>query len=131
MTRATVALVARFPKLWPPRELTDGEAPDARFTLANERTFLAWIRTSLGLVAAAVGLEAFAPEVVPEVVRTPLVVVLLVVAAGLAGYAFRRWLTVEGAVRTGRPLRGSPATVVLAALIAVAGIVLAAAIAFA
>ena len=25
-----------------------GEAPDYRFSLANERTFLAWIRTALG-----------------------------------------------------------------------------------
>ncbi|MGA9680044.1 MAG: DUF202 domain-containing protein, partial [Mycobacterium sp.] len=30
--------------------------PDYRFTLANERTFLAWQRTSLGLLAAAVAL---------------------------------------------------------------------------
>ena len=28
-----------------------GHEPDYRFTLANERTFLAWIRTSLGLMA--------------------------------------------------------------------------------
>ncbi|CAM3393119.1 YidH family protein [Tsukamurella hominis] len=112
-------------RLWPPRALTDGEAPDARFTLANERTFLAWIRTSLGLVAAAVGLEAFAPHVVPEPVRTPLVVALLLVAAALAGYAFVRWLAVEGALRTHRELRGTPATLVLAALIVLAGAVLA------
>lgn len=110
---------------WPPRELIDGEAPDARFTLANERTFLAWIRTALGLVAAAVGLEAFAPHVAPDAVRTPLVAGLLVVAAALAGYAFRRWLTVEGAMRTGRALRGSPATLVLSALVVLAAVVLA------
>ncbi|CAM3907154.1 YidH family protein [Tsukamurella ocularis] len=119
------ASIAGVGRLWPPRALTEGEAPDARFTLANERTFLAWIRTSLGLVAAAVGLEAFAPHVVPSPVRTPLVVVLLVVAALLAGYAFVRWLSVEGAIRTGRELRGSPATLVLAALVVVAGAVLA------
>jgi hypothetical protein len=33
-----------------------GEAPDYRFSLANERTFLAWIRTALGFLAAGVGL---------------------------------------------------------------------------
>ncbi len=27
-----------------------GEAPDYRFSLANERTFLAWIRTALGFL---------------------------------------------------------------------------------
>ena len=38
----------------------DGSEPDPRFSLANERTFLAWIRTSLALFAAGVALEALA-----------------------------------------------------------------------
>ena len=38
-----------------------GDEPDARFTLANERTFLAWIRTSLALSAAGVALVAVEP----------------------------------------------------------------------
>ena len=33
--------------------------PDYRFTLANERTFLAWQRTSLGLMAAAVAAVSY------------------------------------------------------------------------
>lgn len=37
-----------------------GEAPDYRFSLANERTFLAWIRTALGFLAAGVGLDQLA-----------------------------------------------------------------------
>ena len=41
-----------------------GEAPDYRFSLANERTFLAWIRTSLGFLAAGVGLDQLAPDFV-------------------------------------------------------------------
>ncbi|WP_143342795.1 YidH family protein, partial [Crossiella equi] len=43
---------------WPERVYGVGEEPDPRFTLANERTFLAWIRTSLGLMAAGVAVEA-------------------------------------------------------------------------
>lgn len=39
-----------------------GDEPDPRFSLANERTFLAWIRTSLGLTAGAVAMEAFAGD---------------------------------------------------------------------
>jgi putative membrane protein len=35
-----------------------GSEPDPRFSLANERTFLAWIRTALALLAGGVGLEA-------------------------------------------------------------------------
>ena len=51
---------------WRPRSLRDGDEPDPRFTLANERTFLAWVRTSLGLVAGSVALETFAGDRVLE-----------------------------------------------------------------
>lgn len=47
--------MARFPQ----SVYGQGEEPDARFSLANERTFLAWIRTSLALIAGGVALEAF------------------------------------------------------------------------
>ncbi|MDQ7905703.1 DUF202 domain-containing protein [Phytohabitans sp. ZYX-F-186] len=43
----------RRPGRWPSWVYRSGSEPDPRFTLANERTFLAWIRTALGLVAAA------------------------------------------------------------------------------
>lgn len=46
-----------------------GEAPDYRFSLANERTFLAWIRTALGFLAAGVGLDQLAPDLATPLVR--------------------------------------------------------------
>ena len=84
---------------WRPKILRDGQEPDPRFTLANERTFLAWIRTSLGLTAGAVALEAFAGEEIPEIIRTPVACILLVLAAVLAIVAFRRWIRIEFAMR--------------------------------
>jgi putative membrane protein len=41
--------------------VAEGE-PGYRFTLANERTFLAWQRTALGLLAAAVAVVQLVPE---------------------------------------------------------------------
>ena len=42
-----------------PRWVYDaGDEPDPRFTLANERTFLAWVRTSLAMLAGGVALHA-------------------------------------------------------------------------
>ncbi len=39
---------------WPRRVYGVGVEPDPRFTFTNERTLLAWIRTSLALLATAV-----------------------------------------------------------------------------
>ncbi|BDH58777.1 YidH family protein [Tsukamurella sp. PLM1] len=86
-----------------PRRFTQGVDPDPRFTLANERTFLAWIRTALGLIAAAVGFEAFGPDVSAPV-RAIVVVGLLVAAVVTAIGCFVRWGAVEAAMRTGRSL---------------------------
>lgn len=40
----------------------EGKEPDYRFTLANERTFLAWVRTGLALLAGGLLLDQFASE---------------------------------------------------------------------
>ena len=109
---------------WRPRALRDGEEPDPRFTLANERTFLAWIRTSLGLTAGAVALEAFAGDEIPEIIRTPLACILLVLAGLLAIVAFRRWIRIEVAMRHQRPLPMPQASILLVLGIAAGAVVL-------
>ncbi|OON39480.1 hypothetical protein BTJ39_12535 [Izhakiella australiensis] len=81
-----------------------GKSPDYRFTLANERTFLAWIRTSLAFMAAAVGLDQLAPELTPIILREILVMGLSIVSAGLSWYAYRRWAENENAMRHDNPL---------------------------
>ena len=39
---------------------TEGQEPDYRFSLANERTYLAWIRTALAVLAGVLFLDQFA-----------------------------------------------------------------------
>ncbi|GAA4885936.1 YidH family protein [Saccharopolyspora cebuensis] len=90
---------------WPRRLYESGEEPDARFTLANERTFLAWIRTALALMAAGVGVEALnAVSPAPEPLRTALAVLLLLGGVLCAATAFTRWMNTERALRRGGPL---------------------------
>lgn len=86
------------------RALGGGTDPDARFTLANERTFLAWIRTSLALVAGGIAVEAFTTALFAPDVRKTVAVLLLLLGLLTGGGSFFRWLNVERAMRLQAPL---------------------------
>ena len=81
----------------------EGDEPDPRFTLANERTFLAWVRTSLAMLAGGVALHALtAPG--PQHLRTILAVGLIALGAVVGSASFVRWARVERAMRRHEPL---------------------------
>ncbi|BDZ55834.1 hypothetical protein GCM10025870_29070 [Agromyces marinus] len=82
----------------------EGTDPDYRFTLANERTFLAWIRTALALLAGGVLLDQFAIGLEPRIVVLILAIVLAVSAAVLSIGAYTRWRANEVAMRHGGAL---------------------------
>ncbi|MDR7083415.1 putative membrane protein [Arthrobacter ginsengisoli] len=86
------------------RILGGGTEPDPRFTLANERTFLAWIRTSLALLAGGVAVEAFMADLFGPELRKTVAVLLLVLALLIGGGSFFRWLNVERSMRRKDPL---------------------------
>lgn len=111
----------RFPSL----VYRDGQEPDPRFSLANERTFLAWIRTSLALLAGGVGLEAIG---IPSHTGMRLVAAGVLLALGLlaAVLAWVGWARTERALRRNRPLPGpNTAVVIVIGLSVVAALVIA------
>jgi inner membrane protein YidH len=87
--------------------------PDYRFTLANERTFLAWERTALGLLAAAVAVVQLVPELSIAGARHVLGVVLAVLAILTAGMGILRWEQVDRAMRRDMPLPRHPTPIYL------------------
>lgn len=97
--------------LIPPHPRTQGSDPDYRFTLANERTFLSWIRTALALAAAGLGATALLDDIVGEEYIGLALLVLSVVTAALS---YRRWALSETAMRLEQPLPASRLPLVLA-----------------
>lgn len=99
-----------------------GESPDYRFTLANERTFLAWIRTSLALLAAGVAVIQFVPSLGMPGGRLAVGILLIVLALIVSTTSLARWERVERAMRTGQPLPFSVVPGALAAGLSVVGL---------
>ncbi len=81
-----------------------GTDPDPRFSLANERTLLAWLRTSLAFVAAGIGAVALTELIGDEPLVRVAAVVACLVGAASAVTAYVRWGRVERALRLRRPL---------------------------
>jgi len=99
MARAPEGEPRRFPR----RVYGVGGEPDPRFSLANERTFLAWVRTSLALLAAGVALEALALPVDADL-RLVSATVFVVLGLLAAAQSWLGWARAEVALRRSRPL---------------------------
>ena len=105
----------------------DGTEPDARYTFANERTFLAWSRTSLALVVGGLAIAQLLPPFpgIPwgrHVIGTPLI--LLGCAVSVISYL--EWKASQRALRHGQPLPRSRLPQILAIAITVIGLIAAA-----
>lgn len=87
-----------------PRWANEGEDPDYRFSLANERTFLAWARTVLALLAGSVAIGSLLPEFRDEWVGAVLGIGLAACAFGLSLLIYRQWAANERAMRMSEPL---------------------------
>lgn len=97
----------------------EGSEPDPRFSLANERTFLAWIRTAVALFAAGVALEAIALPVTGWL-RATAAATFVVLGLLAAVQAWLGWAMTERALRRAIPLGGPPISVVIAGGVVVA-----------
>jgi putative membrane protein len=115
----------RWRRWFPGDPRSVGSDPDYRFSLANERTLLAWIRTALALLAGGLALLTVLDEFPGSVALGILLLVLsLVTAAG----GYRRWALAERAMRLDEPLPPSRLplfmTVSIAIIVVVGGILL-------
>lgn len=100
-----------------------GKDPDPRFTLANERTFLAWIRTSMALILGAIVVATLLSEVaIIAPLVAPLAVLLSLLGGSLSVWAWFRWRKTEAALRQGQSLPMTAVLLLLAVVLAVLGL---------
>jgi putative membrane protein len=94
------------------------DEPDARFTFANERTFLAWHRTALALVVAGLAII----QLLPPFPGAPwgrhlLAVPLITLGAVVSVASYLEWARDQRALRRGDPLPPSRLPRILAVAI--------------
>jgi putative membrane protein len=112
---------------WPRRVYGDGSDPDYRFSFANERTFLAWIRTGLAMLAAGLALDVVNLSV-PDVLQTVGASALLGLGLLCAVTAWLRWVASESAMRRSRPLPGFGSSMVVCAVLVALALTMAVAV---
>ncbi|MEV4709849.1 DUF202 domain-containing protein [Micromonospora sp. NPDC049374] len=101
-----------------PQELRSvGSTPDYRFSLANERTFLAWLRTGLALIAGGLAAAQFLPNLALVHLREAIAVALLLLGGVVAIRAVDHWARTERAIRLGEELPASRFPAVLALIV--------------
>lgn len=94
-----------------------GQDPDPRFTLANERTFLSWVTTCLGLLGVGLAVGTIIPG---EHFSINVIAVLwILLAAVLALRAVVRWFKLERSMRRNEALSLSTSIPIVGASIAV------------
>ena len=117
-------------RLWfaPERLRVEGQTPDYRFSLANERTFLAWLRTAMALVGGGFAVDQFLPGT-NRPLRLALALTLLAGGAVCALRAISHWVRCERAMRRGEDLPASRFPVVLGLAVGVVALLLVAGVA--
>lgn len=107
----------------PARPDLPGEEPDARFSLANERTFLAWNRTALALIVAGLAVVQVLPGFDLPGGSRIIGIPLIVLGGTISLSSFGRWRANQMALRLGEPLPPSRLPWIVAAGITVGAIV--------
>jgi putative membrane protein len=96
--------------------------PDYRFTLANERTYLAWLRTALALLASGVAVAQLVPEFAVPGARHAVGIALSVLGVWVAAAAVLRWRRVQRAMECDADLPASRMPLVLGTALALVGV---------
>jgi putative membrane protein len=99
------------------------QQPDVRNTYANERTFLAWNRTALALMATGAAATELLPKFAEPFGRRVLGLPLIALGAYVALGSYRQWRRNDQAMRTGQPLPSSRMAMITAVVISLVAVI--------
>ncbi|MBZ6133107.1 DUF202 domain-containing protein [Streptomyces olivaceus] len=117
--------IVRNVRVWfvPEEVRREGATPDYRFSLANERTFLAWLRTALALIGGGFAVDQFLPDL-RWGWRVGLALALLTAGVLCSLRAVNHWVRCERAMRRNEDLPVSRFPALLSAVVAVVALVM-------
>ncbi|MFF0201696.1 YidH family protein [Streptomyces sp. NPDC005017] len=117
--------LVRNVRMWfaPERIRAEGDTPDYRFSLANERTFLAWLRTALALIGGGFAVDQFLPDL-RWGWRVGLALALLAAGVLCSLRAVNHWVRCERAMRQGEDLPSSRFPALLSLVVAFVALVM-------
>jgi putative membrane protein len=98
---------------------SDGHEPDIQLSFANERTFLAWERTALGLITAGLAITQLLPSFDFPGGRRLIGLPLIALGTVIALVAYWEWHRNQEAMGHDRPLPRSHLPLVVAVVVAV------------
>jgi putative membrane protein len=103
--------------------MSEQRDPEVQFQLANERTYLAWLRTALALVASGVAAARLLSGQALRWVWELVGVLLILAGVVTAALARRRWRATDVAIREGEPMPASGIAVMIAVVIVLCGLI--------
>lgn len=112
-------VVTGEPKWWP----SDGDEPDPRWSLANERTLLAYGRTALAFIVAGLAVAGSRGFADTSSLFASLGIPFIAVGGVVGWTGRRRFLAAQAAMRTGAPLGAPRVAALLPALLAMIAVV--------
>jgi inner membrane protein YidH len=98
-------------------------SPDVQLQLANERTYLAWLRTALALVASGVAAARLLAGQSLHWAWEAVGVLLILAGVATAAVARRRWRAMDAAIREGEPLPTPGIAAMIAGVIVLCGLI--------
>jgi putative membrane protein len=107
----------------PDHEAAEGHEPDVQLSLANERTFLAWQRTALGLITAGLAITQLLPSLDLAGGRRLIGLPLIALGVVIAAVSYWEWHGNQDAMRNDRPLPRSWLPLVVALVVGVVAVI--------